>query len=180
MKRPAKASRLSDWQKDDAGRLRQLIAAAKNRGDWPGIDEFASTHIGKSGSYLSQLQSGYRPLNLEHAVGLAKGLGVSLELISPTWAAALVGAQLPAAQRSAQQPPAKNRRSSEYDRSVFRALSTLEPDVQMSIKGMILALASAKSASHAAFMSKIERFNHSRDSAKPAKRGKHLPESEGR
>lgn len=164
MKRKAQKSELEAWQREDAERLRELIYRAKRRADWQGMDEFAAAWLGKSGSFLSQLVSGYRPLNLEHAVRLAKGLGVDVSKISPTLASPLADEPAARIDPSALRLPSTNRRRSELDRAVFRALETLEPDVQMSIKSMILALATAKNPNHAQWSSSIEKFNHSRDS----------------
>lgn len=172
MKRKAQKSELEAWQREDAARLRELIYRAKQRADWRGMDEFAAAWLGKSGSFLSQLVSGYRPLNLEHVIRLAKGLGVDVKKISPTLASPLTDVQPVEAGPLAPRPPLTNRRRSELDRAVFRAMETLEPDVQMSIKGLILALATAKNPNHAHWSSSIERFNHSRDSKSGARKRK--------
>lgn len=167
MKRPARKSNLQAWQQEDADRLKALLRAAKDNHGWPGFDEFASTWIGKSGSYLSQLAGAYRPINLKHAIGLARGLGVDVEKISPTLARELAGVETPRATspEPAHTGPQRNRRASEYERSVFRALATLEPAVKMSIESMILALAAANSARYAQWSADIERFNHDRDAS---------------
>lgn len=173
-KRKAQKSELDYWQLEDAGRLRELIATAKSKRTWPGMDEFANRYIGKSGSYLSQLAGAYRPLNLQHAIALAKGLGVDLDKISPTLAQSLAGVPIPTASApplSVKEPRHSNRRDSEYDRSVFRALDTLDPAVKLSIQNMILAIAAAKNPRHSEWSNSIEEFNHSRD-AKPVAREK--------
>lgn len=170
-KRKAQKSELDDWQLEDAARLRELIAQAKARRGWQGMDEFANRHIGKSGSYLSQLAGAYRPLNLQHAIALAKGLAVDLDNISPTLAQSLAGVPIPAppsAPAQVRDTAARNRRDSEYDRSVFRALDTVDPAVKISIQNMILAIAAAKNPRHLEWSSAIEDFNNKRDAKTPS------------
>lgn len=170
MKRKAQKSELKHWQAEDAGRLRDLIRRAKQSPSWPGIDEFASACIGRSGSFLSQLTSGYRPMNLQHAIGLAKGLGVEVNEISPTLAAALPGAQRAMPVESPGKSSPQNRRFNEYDRAMFSAFGTLEREVKMSIRNMIFALATAKNPHHAQWSNEIEQFNEQRDSVRSVPR----------
>lgn len=167
MKRRGQKSELEAWQKEDAARLRTLLNAAKRQPTWRGIAAFSEECVGKSGSFLSQLASGYRPLNLTHAIRLAKGLGVTVADISPTLAAEIAEAATTKPSESSSPTTHRNRRASEFDRSVFRALETLEPEVQMSIKNMILALATAKNPDYLAWSSGIEEFNHKRDAGRP-------------
>lgn len=178
MKRTAQRSTLHDWQQEDAGRLKGLIAIAKRKQGWPGMDEFAADALGKSGSFLSQLASGYRPLNLQHAIALAKGLGVGVDEISPTLARILSGTKTPAHEAQPKSLAIENRRGSEFDRSVFRALKTLEPDVRMSIKTVILALAAAKNPNYAQWLTGMDQFNSRRES--PTKRPARKREKEAK
>lgn len=169
--RKAQKSELAEWQKQDAARLKELLSAAKDKGNWPNLDEFASRSIQSTGSYLSQLANGYRPLNLKRVIALAKNLGVDVDKISPTLAQSLSGVSLPAPAAEVKARTERNRRDSEYDRSVFRALDTLDKAVKMSIQNMILAIAAAKNPRHAKWSDDIDQFNHRRDSA-PATRHK--------
>lgn len=97
MKRKASASNLERWQVEDAARLKKLLDQERKSPGWPGQDAFAEASIGRSGSYLTQLATGYRPLQLEHAAALARKLRVKVEDISPTLAQKLSSLHEPAA-----------------------------------------------------------------------------------
>lgn len=86
VKRKAQASELEPWQVEDAARLKALLDQARKSRNWPGQDAFASEAINRSGSYLTQLATAYRPLNVKHAVALARRLRVKVRDISPTLA----------------------------------------------------------------------------------------------
>jgi len=70
---------MKEWTTEqEAANLRHLLAGVKNKG------EFARRwNVPGGASMLSQHQSGHRPIGLDAAIAYAKGLGVSLEEISP-------------------------------------------------------------------------------------------------
>jgi len=70
---------MNTWTNEqEAENLKRLLASVKNKG------EFARRwKVPGGASMLSQHQSGHRPIGLDAALAYAKGLGVTLEEISP-------------------------------------------------------------------------------------------------
>jgi len=70
---------MKEWTTEqEAANLKRLLAGVKSKG------EFARRwNVPGGASMMSQHQSGHRPIGLDAAIAYAKGLGVSLEEISP-------------------------------------------------------------------------------------------------
>jgi len=70
----------------EAENLKRLLAGVKNKGAFA-----RQWKVPGGASMLSQHQSGHRPISLDAALAYAKGLGVSLEEISPRLAKKVSG-----------------------------------------------------------------------------------------
>lgn len=151
MKRKAQRSKLEVWQQEDAKRLRDLIDDAKKQPDWKNLDDFAERAGVGTQSNLSQLSNGYRPLNLEKTMALAKALRVAVARISPHFAGELASAP-PAYDDATKPEPARSERNGEadaLDTMMINSLRTLHPELRQSIRTLVTTVAMAQSASYA-------------------------------
>lgn len=82
---------LENWQREDAARLKQLLACREPR--LSQADFGAQFDIGSQGM-VWQYVAGRRPLNIKAATAFARGLGVSVDAFSPTIAAQIAQASL--------------------------------------------------------------------------------------
>jgi len=82
---------MKEWTTEqEAANLKRLLAGVKNKG------EFARRwNVPGGASMMSQHQSGHRPIGLDAAIAYAKGLGVSLEEISPRLAKKVTSVAIP-------------------------------------------------------------------------------------
>jgi len=82
---------MKEWTTEqEAANLKRLLAGVRNKG------EFARRwNVPGGASMLSQHQSGHRPIGLDAAIAYAKGLGVSLEEISPRLAKKVTSVAIP-------------------------------------------------------------------------------------
>lgn len=164
MARQFTRSTLAPWQKEDARRIKDLLKQARTRPDWTSQADFAAAYGLGSQSMLSQYAAGLRPLNFEAALAFAKGLHVSVERISPTFAKRLADAA--PAYDSGSPPPAPLEQNtiSALDRAMIGSFRSLDPTVRESIRAMINAVATAKSGDYAKWVRDIDAHNHKRDS----------------
>lgn len=171
MVRSGKKSSLAPWQLEDAARLRDLLAKHARKPDGESQAAFAERWDIGTQSHLSQLATGYRPLNLETTLKLAKGLRVPIAEISPRMAEILATAPPAYADGSPPPPKPKEKGPSALDVSMLAALRSLDPVVSESIRTMIHAIATAANERHAEFMRSLDAFNHKRDRGADAKPG---------
>jgi len=82
---------MKEWTTEqEAANLKRLLAGVKSKG------EFARRwNVPGGASMMSQHQSGHRPIGLDAAIAYAKGLGVSLEEISPRLAKKVTSVAIP-------------------------------------------------------------------------------------
>jgi len=91
---------MKEWTTEqEAANLKRLLAGVKNKG------EFARRwNVPGGASMMSQHQSGHRPIGLDAAIAYAKGLGVSLEEISPRLARKVTSVAIPDSFQEARKP----------------------------------------------------------------------------
>lgn len=81
-----KKTKLEPWQTEDAARLKALFDAYRASGGLK-QEQFAADYGLKSQGNMGHYLHGRRPLNLRAAISFARGMGVSIDAISPTIAA---------------------------------------------------------------------------------------------
>lgn len=170
--RKFKPSALKSWQKEDAERVRALLESARRTPGWISQADFADKHNIGSQSMLSQYASGKRPLNFEAALAIAKGLGVAVARVSPTFARLLAEAPPSFDDATAKPAATTDPKISELDRSLLSALASLEPGMRMSIRSIIQTMAVVDMPSYHEFIQDTNRRNHERDRSPKARQSR--------